>query len=313
MHAPTQALAQQPTRRSRLVAFLKEMPCDIYCAGIAGGLILGFTDIIVKGEEGVIRLIQLALTSVTDEAAFAHVTPMYVILAISVLGGFICWVYQPKSRPDAFFRGMSLFALLGLVSAEESMIQSPDTLATDTAANIEQVVTPRQGEPVDRATYPLALVGYPLKASQAAPPLERLGEKRLVVFRLTSPELEEESVTSLITIRHPESAQIQHRGRHKGSLVTTHLAPGRYQVELAVDGHNPGRFNMVVAAETQTTAYRVALVPASLPFGLHKLRGYNTVEVELDFDLAAEVEAAHRRQVLREQVAEQGAAGSRNQ
>ncbi len=42
------------------------------------------------------------------------ISQLYVALGVGLIGAFICWIYTPKTRPEAFIKGLTIFAILNI-------------------------------------------------------------------------------------------------------------------------------------------------------------------------------------------------------
>lgn len=69
-------------------------------------------------------------------------------MILILLGGVLCWVYQPSNRLDAFTRGFTVFAALNIVSPYQNhALNNKDQCVDTTGAKIEVAKTRQPGVP----------------------------------------------------------------------------------------------------------------------------------------------------------------------
>jgi hypothetical protein len=66
---------------------------------------------------------------------------LIVAILVGITGAVLCWIYAPKTRPDAFVKGLTIFAALNIISPYQdttSVEHNPETENLGTNYNLEK-------------------------------------------------------------------------------------------------------------------------------------------------------------------------------
>ena len=235
--------------------YIRNSALDIYCAGALGGLLLGFSDLLINPQAaGVVKIAEgfgllFNSTGLVEDGVFA------ALMLVGALGACTCWINRPQKRYDALARGLSAFALLNL-----SPIQTPDaaSLGLNSPPTVEEEVV-----------APISLVRADVQPSEA-PDIAVLG------LRLVSGTEELRDIRAHVVIRDPATAALLTRVHQHGQPIHLKVPAGTVRVEIEVPGYRSVKFTVSLAAH-RTYGYRVNLTPSALPQGVQKLMGLQKV------------------------------------
>jgi hypothetical protein len=136
--------------------------CFILLAGVTGTFILLMADLCT--ENPTVYKAGNLLSKHLDINKHNDGSINYVLLLLILfMGLIICWVHEPKTKVDAFFRGMSIFAVLSLAPPVEETQSQPvsdsstqiNHLPVNSAAKSDLYIRPNTGlqMPVWSASY----------------------------------------------------------------------------------------------------------------------------------------------------------------
>jgi hypothetical protein len=81
-------------------------------AGAFGAFLTAIIDSFTNGNASITNKF-LAIYFPADNSAE---TQIMVALGVAFIGGIVCWIYRPSTRPDAFMKGLTIFAVLNIVN-----------------------------------------------------------------------------------------------------------------------------------------------------------------------------------------------------
>lgn len=84
----------------------------IVLSGAFGGFLAAIIDNLSNGDAS----ITVKLMSRYFDGFNNPMTQVTVAILVGVVGGIICWIYTPNSKPDGFMRGLTIFTALNLIS-----------------------------------------------------------------------------------------------------------------------------------------------------------------------------------------------------
>lgn len=81
-------------------------------AGAFGAFLTAIIDSFTNGNASITNKF-LTIYFPADNSAE---TQIMVALGVAFIGGIVCWIYRPSTRPDAFMKGLTIFAVLNIVN-----------------------------------------------------------------------------------------------------------------------------------------------------------------------------------------------------
>ena len=200
------------------------------CAAASlGALFFGLGDLITNGDAATIvkmsEVLGRFLFPILDNAAFS----LFLLIA---LGALLAWVYEPRTRLDAFARGLSVFAMLSVATPYDQV-----------SSGLDGVAGSQQGRVVEHGevqTAALPPVGWAFAAEageqESIPSSEKAADRALeigrVTIRLRSRDPGKVLDGADVTIRDIETGQKLGSERIAGSVVSFSRPLGSYLVEV---------------------------------------------------------------------------------
>jgi hypothetical protein len=166
---------------------------------------------------------------------------------LTLLGYFLCWLYEPTSRLDGFLRGLSVITILS-------------------------VVTPFQAYPAMAMIEPLSTSYIPV--SEARSELAMAKASVYLKFADTNDDIH----SGLATLMRQSSAEIVAREQIRTSRIDIDQPDGRYILEIEADGYRITR--APISLDVDTRYYELTIQRSDIPVRLQRLL-YRPDEVPL--------------------------------
>ena len=102
-------LGETPNQESKL-----SLPISAWCAGAFGAFILCVGDLASRNSSSTVRNVEAVVKEFTAQSSYSG---YFAVMLIVLLGVGLCWVFEVKSKGEGLTRGMSVFAVLAMLSA----------------------------------------------------------------------------------------------------------------------------------------------------------------------------------------------------
>jgi hypothetical protein len=174
-----------------------------------------------------------------------HYQAITAALLVAIVGAFYCWVDPPKTRKDAFGRGLSVLTLTAIVVPNNISPPGVKELAS--------------GQLLSRGL---------LAASMPAlrQPTEQIG-RAAVTLVVDSQDLQ--GFEALIRVLDGGSGSAIGSQAIRGNRFEVAQLPGPYFVEVEAQGYQ--RIRMPLDIQAEPRAYQVPLTPSSVPLQVQRL------------------------------------------
>ncbi len=221
----------------------REKPVALYVAAALGAFFLTAGDLFTNGYAAttlkIAEVIKQHVYAGFDEAVF-------IIPALMLLACCLCWVYQPRTRVDAFGRGFALFAVLSVAAPYQSTSQGADITSH-----------PSGGNPSG------SVLG--IGAAVAA---EHSSQRYTATLNISFQEANEPPKDAQLIIRDPKTGKILGREDIEGPVKIT--APGgTYEVEIEAKGYRRTEARVEILEEPQS--YNIRVEKTFVPLTIQRL------------------------------------------
>ena len=222
-------------------------------AGGFGAFLLGLGDLFSGNDDAVLlQISEVAATRSIPGADF----PLLVLGVLALLGAGLTWVHQPKLKADAFVRGFSVFAVLGLASPGLPEVEQQEPVPVEVEA------AGQPGSDVCTAVTKASVLFT--QGAHAADGVIRIdGFSR--------------DTEALVTIRRAGSRGIVRRIEITRPRIRLTEDPGTYVVEVEADGYRRVRFEVV---QREGATYRINIPTSAIPTSVQRLTAPHDIEVE---------------------------------
>ncbi len=214
----------------------KEHPAIIIASGGIGAMCFGLADLLNNADAA--ALVKLG-------EVLQRIVPVWLpgpgiaLIVLTLLGCLLCWIYQPKTRLDAFMRGFSVFAVLTVANPYENAAlkpvkppKLPKTRALMSSADLPQPDLP---------------VFFLVSTNDQGPPIKK----------------------AIVTLRNPKTKKIL----RKFATTNTFSLPKfkAYLIEIEAEGFRSTAFEFQPNPTQQN--YVIHLEPSLIPTELQRLYG----------------------------------------
>ncbi len=148
------AVAPQPPRKSSK----RTKPCkmwEVALASLVGGVFLWLADVVMNGEKAITNRIAHEFGVRLAADLDSQLMETVVLVMLIGLGWGLCFVFRPITRPAAFARGCSVFAVLVGMNTGAQAFAAPANAAEMVHVENQAVVTwntPRELGPLGLGT-----------------------------------------------------------------------------------------------------------------------------------------------------------------
>jgi hypothetical protein len=231
-------IGDQGTRQARRQEAQSE--CALYVAAGGAAAIAAMFDLAMNGEASASyklgnRLFPFLLNYQAITAA----------LLVAIVGAFYCWVDPPKTRKDAFGRGLSVLTL--------TAIAVPNNIAPPGVKELGA------GQLLPRDLLAVSMASL-------RQPTEPMG-RAVVTLVVDSQDLQ--SFEALIRVLDGSTGSAIGSQPIRGNRFEVTQLPGPYFVEVEAQGYQRIRLPLDIQAEPR--AYQVPLTPSSVPLQVQRL------------------------------------------
>lgn len=224
-----------------------EFGSAMYIAAVGGALIATLADILGNRDTSTVG--KLA-TLVHADSPTGYAVGVFVLV---LAAGFLCWVYAPASRVEAFTRGLSVLTVLSVVNP----FQDPAAVGVSSMAPTPVV-------------FPAPLT----RSINSDPTLMAMQATAYIQLEADGPVPADFEVH--VTLRKAESRIVVARQRFATSAFVVIQPEGRYILELEADGYR--RTSTTIGVTAGRPGYRVHLETSDVPLVVQRL--YAPADVE---------------------------------
>jgi tetratricopeptide (TPR) repeat protein len=243
---------ESPGSPARFVGILGAAPTRIglFLTGAVGGMLGALVDLAKDDVNGAIARFSRMLETQELYVSGPRISHQGILFMI-LLGLFLCWVYQVTSRPDAFIRGLSALAAIGLIApaadvgkrkadSQLTVVERTVPLPGSGSSGGSQLDILNSSGPSGALKLPLFLVtpAYaqsiaPLPVGEMTVFLRHLSDKAFAgTTRVTVWSLAERRLVDLFEISTARIALAQPVGRYRIDAETAGYAPVRFEIDV---------------------------------------------------------------------------------
>lgn len=256
----------------------EKSPGKLVFAAALGAFILGFGDLLNNDKSAtVIKIAEVIRQYLYPELMYGALISLMMIV---ILGCGICWVHQPHTRHDAFTRGLSVFAVLAVITPYELPPGGLDSKLP------QKVTFDRQFSIFSSAWAEGSDMTLKIKEKN------KFSLKGEAVITLRTPDKKDSIYFSTVTVREPRSARIIAVERVYGSSFSLIKPIGNYLLEIESPGHKRTRTNVLVNEGFKK--YSLPIENTIIPLSIQRL--YPPQEVTLKNDKELELIPSWRKE-----------------
>ncbi len=220
----------------------------LFIVGAVGGLLGALVDLAKDDVNGAIARFSRMLESQELYFSGARISHQGILFMI-LLGLFLCWVYQVTSRPDAFIRGLTALAAIGLIApAADVGNRKTEPLV------VERTVEPVSGNPggvkLDILRGPEhngylqtpAFFATPAYAQTAAQ--QPVGEVTIFLRHLSASAF---PAPTRITVWSYADRRLLDLFEVTSARANVIQPVGRYRIDAETEGFSPLRFDITIS------------------------------------------------------------------
>jgi hypothetical protein len=212
---------------------------SLYIAAMGGALLLATADFVNNQETSVVmKTGDLMLRD------FGYRTPLIMFL-ITAIGGFLCWIYRPRNRVDAFVRGASVLTILTLATPYK---QAP------LSASIRDLP--------ERVTFSEFMIYTDRTVSQIS--------QDAVLVRIRTSDGDIQRFDALVTLRD-ESGSIVAREQVRAAEFRLAQPAGLYALEIEASGYRRTRSDIEIPGRIRPRVYEIIIDRSDIPLTVQRL------------------------------------------
>jgi hypothetical protein len=263
---------------------------EIYAAAGFGGLCFALSELIKETEGSMpVRIGEYFKTKILAQATPEPYVILTVLMMTVVLAWIAVWIHEPRSRPDAFARGLAVFAVLSIsaptAETEKGRSSSRNVELTNNwipvrpaensnSSALEAPESRTTSNNADARAEWFVSILSPAVAQEKDQSADRLEATIHLVVEPGPSQLPE---PPLVTVRDPKSGQILARRRlSDGNEVNLTAPPGKYEIQ--VDGSGVLRSRATLVLDANNT-YSYSVRRSSIPAGIQYLLPRESVEL----------------------------------
>ncbi len=222
-----------------------ESPAKLIISGILGSFCYGLTDLFSNNESAALVKLGNVINDHFTQSLSGVAVPFVILI---ILGGVLCWIYQPSNRLDAFTRGFTVFAALNIVSPyhNQALAEKDQCAVVDKTVKVEPSKT----------------------RSKHFPQFQAIPLKKVAVVTLVMPA-DKRPEKIIVTYMDPATRQVIKEFATDTRFVITESKP------LLVKIAAPGFRSMVFEYQPNSgkTHYTLKLEPSKVPLGIQEIFG----------------------------------------
>jgi len=240
---------------------------NIYLGGAIGAFCFALGDSLRNSQAAAVEKIYATMNSLlANEVPLGRTAALVVIVGLGIVA---CWLHRPRTRADAFARGVSVFALLTVTAPfEPAPPISEAGLVPDPAA----MSAPASVTDAARSLLPLPgreVVFARQDSGSGSDDKEPARGKAKVLIE--SAELAKKLESALVTLKDKDSGLVLGREKVIGGVLSIERPAGSYVLEFESPGFRITQADIVLGESDK--AYAVRLAPSMIPLGLQRFVG----------------------------------------